>query len=62
MNRTRVLIFLVILVVVYFLYFKKPPINEDVQFISFTEDTNGNKKLKRKMYQVLHLYKKLIHL
>jgi len=35
MNRTRVLIFLVILVVVYFLYFKKPPINEDVQFISF---------------------------
>lgn len=48
MNRTRVLIFLVILVVVYFLYFKKPPINEDVQFISFTEDTNGNIEVKKK--------------
>lgn len=48
MNRTRVLIFLVILVVVYFLYFKKPPINEDVQLISFTEDKTGNIEVKKK--------------
>ena len=34
--------------VVYFLYFKKPPINENVQFISFTEDTNGNIEVKKK--------------
>ena len=48
MNRTRVLIFLVILVVVYCLYFKKHPINEKVQLISFTEDKTGNIEVKKK--------------
>lgn len=49
MDRTKILIFLIILVVVYFLYFQqKPIINENIQIISFTTDETGSVEVKKK--------------
>jgi hypothetical protein len=49
MDRTKILIFLIILVIVYFLYFRKKPIvNENIQIVSFTIDENGDVEVKKK--------------
>ena len=49
MGRTNILIFLIILVIVYFLYFReKPIVNENIQIISFTTDENGDVEVKKK--------------